>query len=244
MGGVVTSLVFQPPELGYPNDPNITWIKTTSGAVIPVCFVDRQRKLTILFSHGNAEDLGSVIPAFKYLADVLGVNVIAYDYFGYGLSEGTPSEAQVYMDVQAVYDYATNDLGIKPSQIIVYGRSVGSGPTTYLASQKQVAGVILQSPLASVFRVVFNSRFTMYGDMFPNIDRIGKVTAPVLIIHGTADETVPYWHGVALFEECQKPVKPLWIDGGQHNDLEMNYKDAMISRLKEFVQFIGASTQN
>lgn len=88
-----------------------------------------------------------------------------------------------------------------------YGRSLGSGPTTHLAVKQSnleqpVAGVILQSPVLSMFRVVFNFRYTFPGDLFCNIDVIDKVRSPVTIIHGTRDEVVPFWHGEGLFEMC------------------------------------------
>lgn len=119
--------------------------------------------------------------------------VLAYDYTGYGRSREAapgivPNEQFVYNDVQAAYGYLRS-INIEPSQIVLYGRSLGSGPTCFLAQQLTAAGtpcagVILQSPLLSAYRVAFNFRFTMAGDMFPNIDRMRKIESPVFIIHG------------------------------------------------------------
>lgn len=108
-----------------------------------------------------------------------------------------------------------------------YGRSLGSGPTTHIAVKQSrlkqpVAGVILQSPLLSIFRVAFNFRFTIPGDLFCNIDIIEEVESPVTIIHGTRDEVVPFWHGEGLFEMCRQEwrYKPLWVTDAGHNNIE------------------------
>lgn len=79
-----------------------------------------------------------------------------------------------------------------------------------------------QSPLLSVYRVAFNFRFTLWGDMFPNVDRIPKIECPIFIVHGTRDEVVPFWNGEELFFAAQIKwrAKPYWIEGGGHNDLE------------------------
>ena len=147
--------------------------------------------MTLLFSHGNAEDLGMIYDWFSDLSRVLNVNLLAYDYCGYGKSMGaaSPSEESVYMDIDAAYDYLLNTKGTLPESIVLYGRSLGSGPTCYLAQRtakegRSVAGVILQSPLLSAYRVAFNFRFTMLGDKFPNVDRVADVRCPVFVIHG------------------------------------------------------------
>lgn len=173
---------------------------------------------------------------------------MAYDYSGYGISEGEPSEEAVYADVEAAFAYLVNVKGTPPDKIILYvlrcptksesfshallcinryGRSLGSGPTTHLAVKQSrmkqpVAGVILQSPLMSIFRVVFDFRFTMPGDLFCNIDIIDAVESPVTIIHGTRDEVVPFSHGEGLFEKCPQVwrYKPLWVIDAGHNNIE------------------------
>jgi len=212
------------------------WLATAHGINIPAFFIDRQAPLTILFSHGNAEDLGMVYDWFKSFSAVLNVNVMCYDYTGYGKSregkvapgkEIVPSEEHVYNDVMAAYEHLHGKLGIPPSRIVLYGRSLGSAPTCFLAERltqqgNPCAGVILQSPLLSVYRVAFNFRFTMAGDMFSNIDRIGHCRNPVFIIHGTRDEVVPFWHGQELFLACQRRyrARPFWVMGAGHNNIE------------------------
>jgi pimeloyl-ACP methyl ester carboxylesterase len=112
----------------------------------------------------------------KFLAKSLHVSILAYDYTGYGLSQPSiPSEENCYADIDAAYDYLVNERQILPENIVLYGRSLGSGPSCYLAARtaeagSPVAGLILHAPFLSVFRVVFESGCTLIGDKFPNVD--------------------------------------------------------------------------
>lgn len=240
MGQSIAGLVFQPPVTtqNIGREP-LVWLDTAHGVKIPAFFIDRKAPITILFSHGNAEDLGLIYDWFLSFAKKLNVNVFAYDYTGYGKSRMykvdvepvTPSEQKVYNDITAAYDFLRKRF--KPSQIVLYGRSLGSGPTCYLAQRATkeghpVAGVILQSPLLSTYRVAFNFRFTMAGDLFPNIDRVGSINSPVFVIHGTRDEVVPFWHGQELFLGCQRRfrARPFWVDGAGHNNIESLLRDS------------------
>jgi fermentation-respiration switch protein FrsA (DUF1100 family) len=119
-----------------------------------------------------------------------------------------------------------------------FGRSLGTGATTYLAAKYAsdgFKGVILQTPMLSIFRISFNFRFTLPGDMFANIDRVEGITAPTMIIHGTRDEVIPFWHGQKLFSMLKNPVHPLFIDGGCHNNLETDYEPLLLSKISSFI---------
>jgi abhydrolase domain-containing protein 17 len=243
MGGNISSLVFQPPELSYANAKRpLIWLRTVQDSQIPAFYLDRQAKITFLFSHGNAEDLGLIFEWFVFLSNELKVNVLAYEYDGYGKSvasghefersghfetRGTPNEQACYDDIYAAYDYLVNELHQLPENIILYGRSLGSGPTVFLANKLsnqniRLGGIILQSPITSIYRVLIPFRWTFPGDKFPSLDRIGGVVAPVFVIHGTKDEIVPFQHGEEIFfsTKVEYRAKPLWIDGGGHNNLE------------------------
>ena len=206
--------------------------------------------MTILFSHGNAEDLGMIYDWFNDLARVLRCNIMAYDYTGYGKSNGTPAEDNCYADIEAAFTYLTDVRHIQPEQIVLYGRSLGSGPSCYLAAKtarrgRSIAGVILQSPLLSAYRVAFNFRYTMAGDKFPNIDYAPEIACPVFIIHGTQDEVVPFWHGQDLFMALRQPwrAKPFWVEGAGHNNIEAMLRPTgtFIAKLVEFLDLhVGA----
>lgn len=129
-----------------------------------------------------------------------------------------------------------------PSRIVLFGRSLGSGPTIELASQlgSQLGGVVLIAGLTSCVRVVFNSLVsTMKFDMFANIDKIERVGVPVFCVHGTDDEVVPFVHGVELSNRARFSLKPLWIRGAGHNNLESSRFQVSVFRryaavLREF----------
>lgn len=178
MGSYVSSIAFQPPEVSYMHaKKHIIWLRTQSDATLPAFFIDRRSAVTVLFSHGNAEDLGMIYESFCDFAKEMNVNVLAYDYEGYGKASGSPSEKCFYEDIDAAYAFLIEVLKQQPENIVIYGRSIGSGPSCYLAERlakanTPVGALILQSPLLSAFRVVFNFRFTLPGDMFPNVDRV------------------------------------------------------------------------
>jgi len=184
--------------------------------------------MTVLHSHGNAEDIGMTRPWLQHFGQQLQVNVMTYDYEGYGLSDGGhPNELACYESIDAAYAYLRNFRSVPASNIILFGRSLGSGPSCYLASRlskagARLGGLILQSPLLSVYRVLLDLRFTFYGDQFANIDYIGSVDCPVFVIHGVADEIVPFWNGESLFlaVPVEWRAKPLWVAGAGHNDIE------------------------
>ncbi|KAG8662492.1 hypothetical protein MANES_01G112100v8 [Manihot esculenta] len=163
-----------------------------------------------------------------------------YDYSGYGQSSGKPTECNTYADIEAAYNCLREQYGVKDEQLILYGQSVGSGPTVDLASQlTNLRGVVLHSPILSGMRVLYPVKRTYWFDIYKNIDKIGMVNCPVLIIHGTADEVVDCSHGKQLWELCKEKYEPLWISGGGHCNLEL-YPE-FIKHLKKFVLTIGKS---
>ena len=170
----------------------------------------------ILFSHGNGEDLGHVRPLLEPLRRA-GFGVLAWEYRGYGLSEGRMTEAGAYRDIEAVYRHLTEERGIPAERILVYGRSVGSGPSVDLAARVPVGGLVVESGFATAFTVM--TRVPLFPfDRFRNEAKIGRVDAPVLIVHGTRDEVVPFSHGRRLFAAAREPRDRLWVDAG-HNDV-------------------------
>ena len=124
-------------------------------------------KYTILFSHGNAVDLGQMSSFYYGLGLRLECNIFTYDYSGYGASGGRSSEKNLYADIQAAWNALRVRYGISPSNIILYGQSIGTVPTVDLASHYDCAGVVLHAPLMSGMRVAFNTQRTWCCDAFP-----------------------------------------------------------------------------
>ncbi|KAK9098355.1 hypothetical protein Syun_025400 [Stephania yunnanensis] len=141
-------------------------------------------RFTILYSHGNAADLGQMQELFIELRAHLRVNIMSYDYSGYGASTGKPSEFNTYYDIDAVYNCLKSEYNIKPEDVILYGQSVGSGPTLHLASGlSRLRAVVLHSAILSGIRVLYPVKLTFWFDIFKNIDKIRHVSCPVLVIH-------------------------------------------------------------
>ena len=109
-----------------------------------------------------------------------------------------------------------------PENIILYGQSMGMAPTVDLASRYECAAVVLHSPLMSGWRVSFpDSRKTYYFDAFPGIDKISKVTSPMLVIHGTEDDVIDFSHGLAMYELCPQALELPGVERAGHNDIEL-----------------------
>ncbi|KAL5551070.1 hypothetical protein UlMin_001246 [Ulmus minor] len=192
-------------------------------------------RLTLLYSHGNAADLGQLYDLFVQLKVNLRVNLIGYDYSGYGASTGKPSESNTYADIEAVYECLQTEYGVSQEDLILYGQSVGSGPTLHLAAKlPRLRGVVLHSAILSGLRVLCHVKFTFCFDIYKNIDKIREVKCPVLVIHGTEDDVVNWLHGDALSKMAREPYEPLWIKGGGHCNLEL-YPD-YIRHLCSFIQ--------
>ena len=210
-------IIFQPQSSSYKDGPDILKIKTETGKQISALYLpNTEAEFVILYSHGNAEDIGDIRFVLERF-NQRGFSVFAYDYQGYGTSEGKASESKMYQDIEAAYQYITNQLNMPANRIIVMGRSIGSAAATHLASQHEIGGLILESPLTSAFRVVTHIPMSPI-DKFDNLNNIRKINCPVLIIHGTDDKIIPIWHGQKLFKKANEPKFNLWVENAGHND--------------------------
>ncbi|CAI0542499.1 unnamed protein product, partial [Linum tenue] len=161
-------------------------------------------------------------------------SLCSYDYSGYGASSGKPSELNTYYDIEAVYNCLKDEYGVKQEELILYGQSVGSGPTLHLGSRlHNLRGIVLHSAILSGIRVLYPVKVTLPFDIFKNIDKIRHVSCPVLVIHGTSDEIVDWSHGKRLWELAKEKYDPLWVKGGGHCNLE-TYPE-FIKHLRKFV---------
>lgn len=211
-------LIFLPPRERYARTEEMLLIpRPGGGSIAAVHLRNPHARYTILFSHGNGEDLGNNLEFLDRMRDA-GFDVLAYDYSGYGLSTGRPSERAAYVDADAAYDYLTKTAGVPPGRIIVHGRSLGGALAAHVASRQPVAGLVLESTFTSIFGVVRPYPLVPF-DRFRTIDRMPSITAPVLVIHGTDDGVVPFSHGQRLYELARGPKRHLWVQGAGHNDL-------------------------
>ncbi|PZU91581.1 MAG: alpha/beta hydrolase [Pseudanabaena sp.] len=211
------SMIFLPQPATYQDTKDILKVPVVDNERISAVYLpNTQAVYTILYIHGNAEDLGDIRPVIERLRS-WGFNVFAYDYRGYGTSDGKPSEEKAYQDADAALRYLTQQLKIPAERIILYGRSVGGGSATYLATRYAVAGLVLESTFTSAFRVVVPFPLLPF-DKFSNLDKMQKIQCPVLVMHGQADQTIPIQHGQALYEAASEPKMSLWVAEAGHND--------------------------
>ena len=202
-------------------------------------------RLTILYSHGNAEDIALHIPFVEGLARWTGADVLSYEYVGYSLSRfmehavdsGESSEAACYRSIDAAWRYLTVDCKIPPRRIVIFGRSIGSGPSVHLASQEggRIAGLFLQSPIESAIRCALGyvSSVALHPlDIFRNYEKIASIACPIAIVHGEADTVAPISGGKALLRQARQPFRPLWLPSCGHNNIPA---DRVFAYMREFI---------
>lgn len=227
------SMIFLPPPSSYTESENILKLNTPDQEKIAAIYrPNPEATYTILYIHGNAEDLGLI----EFVLDVLynmGFSVFAYDYRGYGLSEGKPSEQNAYEDAQTAYDYLTQELEIDPEKIIVLGRSVGGGSAVHLAKHQPVGGLILESTFTSAFKVVMPIPLLPF-DKFRNAAKITDINVPILFIHGKEDTVIPFSHSQKLYDIANPPKFFLGVENANHNDVMWVGGDVYQKKIQEF----------
>jgi fermentation-respiration switch protein FrsA (DUF1100 family) len=226
-------LIFQPQHSSYKDDSSVIKLRAADGKSISAIYLPNPvARFTILYSHGNAEDIGDLRPWLEQLQGA-GFAVFAYDYHGYGTSEGAPSEKNVYADADAAYGYMTGTLHIPTPRIIFYGRSVGNGASIDLASRRPVGGLIVQSGFTTAFVVLTKVPLVPF-DKFRNLSKIRQVKCPVLVIHGRNDNVIPFRNGERLFEAAPGSKSNYWVEKAGHNDLEWVAGEELLRRIKTF----------
>lgn len=226
-------LIFQPQFSSYRDDAGIIKLTGSDGVKISArLYENPNASHTILFSHGNAEDIGRsdfIVREFQKN----GFAVLAYDYHGYGTSGGAATEENVYRDIDAAYDYLIGELKIPPEKIIVYGRSLGGAVSIDLASRRKAGGLIVESTFVTAFRVLTKVPIFPF-DKFRNIEKIKNVKCPVLFVHGRKDTLIPVWHGEKLFAEANEPKFSFWIDEADHNDVSSVGAESYLRKIRDF----------
>lgn len=238
MASLADKLVFPAPTPSYSKESFknhlcwIPWNKALSpdrvdheeyAEGIPCMWLPAERAAgVILFFHGNAEDLGLSHAFVQHMRDQFKMNVLAVEYPGYGLIKHIPSsEKSVQEVVLTVFRFVVDELRVAYEQIFLFGRSIGSGPATYLASTFPVGGLILVAAFASINEVIRSLAGGLiaraFVERFPNISLIGNVSCPTLFIHGEKDNLVPPEQSVALFKQCRARKLLITPPGLEHN---------------------------
>jgi uncharacterized protein len=176
----------------------------------------------VLFCHGNAGNVGDRVADAGLLATA-GVDVLLFDYRGYGRSSGRPTEHGTYRDARAAWRALREQPGVDMSRVIYLGESLGGAVALELALELPPAGLVLQTAFTSV-RDLARLHYPyipapLVPDAYPSLARIAHLKAPLLVIHGERDEIVPPSHGDALFAAAPAPKRMHVVRGAGHNDL-------------------------
>ena len=227
--------IFLPPRAVYKHLPGMFYIKTSRGPIAAIYHHNSKARYTILYSHGNAADLSTTQYMFQALYQH-GYSVIGYDYNGYGLSHGKPSEKNTYIDIAAVYNYLTSVQHIPADHIILMAHSLGTGPTVELGTKVKAAGMVLESAFLSIDRTVtIDALPLLLFDKFNNAARIAHIHMPLLMMHGTADQIIPFDNGQQLFKQALAPKYFYMVKGAGHNNFITVALTAYWSHLNWFV---------
>ena len=209
----------------------------------------KPKSKVLLYLHGNALNIGANVNHANRFHQ-LGFSVLLVDYRGYGRSQGSfPHEMQVYEDAAAAWNYLVQQQGIPPSQIVIYGHSLGGGVAIDLAHKRpDAAGLIVESSFTSIRQVIAHrNSFGMFPveliltQRFESIAKVPRLQMPVLFIHGTADVTIPSFMSQKLYNAAPKPKELLLIPGAGHNDAADVAPSKYIKTVRYFLEKIYPS---
>ncbi len=199
----------------------------------------------LLVLHGNGYVIEDMAGGEATRLHEVGANLLLVDYRGYGSSSPlVPDESTVNEDADAAFNYLRRERAVPVDQLFVLGRSIGSGPATYLAAKyRGLGGLILESPFTSIddaARAIWYLRIypisTMLRTHFANASRIGSVRAPVLIVAGTSDTLTPAWMAQEIFARANSPRQLYLVPHAGHDDLPDVGGNALVEELRKFVQ--------
>ena len=176
----------------------------------------------VIYFHGNNEHLGTRAEKIRPFLDA-GYGGLLMSYRGYAGNPGRPTEAGLYADGRAALDFVRAE-GFEAARTVIYGESLGSGVAVQMAQETPPAALILEAPFSSVVDVaarrfpIFPVRMLM-RDRFESIVKIGDVAAPVLVLHGELDRTVPVHLGRRVLEAAGEPKEGKFYPQAAHRDL-------------------------
>ncbi|MFQ5817342.1 MAG: alpha/beta hydrolase [Terriglobia bacterium] len=204
-------------------------------------------RFTLLYFHGNAGNLSYRIDNIAFLRG-LPVNVFALDYRGYGRSQGRPSEAGLYRDAEAAYDYLTHRRGVPAERLVVLGQSLGAAVAVGLAARRPVAGLILEGGFPSVPRVAQRVMWLpgvhwLMRTRFDAAATLRRLRLPLLVAHCTADPVIPYDLGEELFRAANEPKWFVRFEADCHEPLYIADPNAYAERLRAFLAHLEPGTE-
>jgi fermentation-respiration switch protein FrsA (DUF1100 family) len=211
-----------PAAAGLAQAEELTLISADGERLIAWYVPPRGSKPLVIYFHGNGGALNLRADRFRWLA-ADGVGVLGLSYRGYGGSSGTPSETGFILDAAAAYEFAA--ARVPPAQIVLWGESLGTGVAVALAAERQIGGLILDAPFTSAADIgasayPFIPVRWFIKDSFRSDQRIRRVKAPLLVLHGERDDIIPIRFGERLFASANEPKQLVRFPLGGHVNLD------------------------
>jgi fermentation-respiration switch protein FrsA (DUF1100 family) len=223
-----------------PPDPAVqdVWLTAADGTRLHAWYLpaDGDRG-AVLLSHGNAGNVSGRGPMMLGLRRHLGRSVLAYDYPGFGRSGGEPTEAGCYAAGDAAYRWLTEDRRVPPGKVVLLGESLGGGVAVELATHHDHEALALLYTFTSLPDAA-DSHYpwlpcrALMSNRFDSLSKIGRCQRPVFVIHGTADEVVPFTQGERLFAAANEPKRFVPVEGAAHG---ADFGDGFYVALKQFL---------
>ncbi len=214
-------------------------LPTSDGLSIAAWFIPHpDAKGNVIFSHGNAGNISGRLHSIKLLHN-MGVNVLAFDYRGYGRSEGKPGEQGTYRDAEAAWQYLVETRGESAERIVLFGRSLGGAVAIDLARRHTPAALVVESTFTSLVDIgrlhypLLPVRWILTY-RYDSIEKVPHITCPKLFIHGEDDTLIPYANGRKLFDAAAEP-KQFLTTPGDHNDGGFTHSPKYTDRLAKFL---------
>jgi len=202
---------------------------------------------TVLLCHTNGGNMMYQLDSINIFHN-LGLSCFIFDYRGYGISRGQPSEHGTYLDARAAFRWLTKKKKIPAEKTIVFGRSLGGSIAAYLAGRAKPRGLVIESAFTSY--IAIGSKFYPYMPVkwfarfkYPTIEYVRKVTCPVLVIHSRNDEVIPFEFGLQLYEAANEPKEFVELYGG-HNDGFLISSETYKKAWTKWLEFLKDSTKN
>lgn len=262
LSGCANSLFYYPDRHDYESQyayqipHEDVWIDTTDGLRLHGWFLkaEGQAKATIVYLHGNAQNLTSHVLYVDWLPRA-GYNVLVVDYRGYGLSSGTPSRKGLHEDARATWQYARQRADVDPERMVLFGQSLGGAVGLALAGRERLPGLkaviadsafssygrigrekILEIPVAGYLLWPF-SPLIISGELSPEPVVKNIAPVPLLLIHGDRDTVVPASHSERLYAAAREP-KLLWsLQGAGHTEALGRLRPTVAPRLLKFLDY-------
>ncbi|MCY3542665.1 MAG: alpha/beta hydrolase [Chloroflexi bacterium] len=221
------------------------YFSAADGTQLHGWFIPGRGDDTLVWFHGNAGNISNRVYNMMLLYQHVGANVFIFDYRGYGLSDGKPSEKGVYSDGEGALEYLRSRDDIDHDRLVLFGRSLGGCVVAELAMRHRVKAVILESSFTSVDAMARYNRpaITFFvpsrllvKSRFESLAKMPRIHSPIMIVHGDKDITVPIHMGRELYDAANEPKRFYEIKGATHDDTHRVGGEAYFAALREFIE--------